>query len=310
MSRLAVWLELDTQFGSGDELTRAALGWLDDGSREWFGPVREALDRDPDPPWRRPERDSVPWGPPGSVWGQLGVTKLVPNSLRVRRSERPPTAKGWAWLTAQLRQHPYAADVQIRVLVDGGPALWLRADTEETSPGWLRLNASTNASDFEPGHPGGERWLALVRGQAERINPGYGQIGIWHAPRGETALENRLPVDFGRNRPQYTVGESRQWLRGYAWVTIAPQELADRLGGVAALRASGVFHEVAQLGQGGVWLQATRYFGQYDVAKATEVFEVLAPVLRPGLPQLPQPAEVERYGPFLLVYEDASTRTR
>src|SRR3954470_18965826 len=101
MSRLAVWSELDTQFGSGDELARAALGWLDDGSREWFGPVREALDRDPDPPWRRPERDSVPWGPPGAVWGQLGVTKLVPNSLRVRRSERPPTAKGWAWLTAQ-----------------------------------------------------------------------------------------------------------------------------------------------------------------------------------------------------------------
>jgi hypothetical protein len=73
---------------------------------------------------------------------------------------------------------------------------------------------------------------------------------------------------------------------------------------MATMPVTGMLHEVAQRGQGGVWLRATNYFGQCDLAKATDVSEVLAPVLRPGLPE---PPEVERHGPYLLVYEDAST---
>jgi hypothetical protein len=69
---------------------------------------------------------------------------------------------------------------------------------------------------------------------------------------GETALEDRLDPNFGRNRPIYTVGESRQWLRGYAWLTIIGQELADRLGSVDVLTASGVFWEVAPMAKSGV----------------------------------------------------------
>jgi hypothetical protein len=302
-----VGMELDVQAGSGDEFAWTAMQWLDTGSRRWLGPAREALDRDPDPPWQ-PAGPAIPTGPPGSVWGQVAVTKLTPNTARVRRIPKPATAKGWAWLATALRQRPWSADIQIRVMEPDGDWIKLHVDTDDdTSPGWLRLNATTSARVFEPGNFDGERWLRLVRWQAERVNPGYGQIGVFHGPGGETTLENCLPVNFGRNRPQYTVGESREWLRGYAWVTILAQELADRLGGVAALRGTGVFREVAQLDKGGVWLQATEYFGQYDLVKAAQVFEVLAPVLRPGLPELPY---LPRYGPYLLVYEDASNRRR
>lgn len=53
---------------------------------------------------------------------------------------------------------------------------------------------------------------------------------------------------------------SRSYLRGYGWLTVCPQELADRLSGAAELRATGAFHEVEELAEGGAWLLATPDF--------------------------------------------------
>jgi hypothetical protein len=72
---------------------------------------------------------------------------------------------------------------------------------------------------------------------------------------------------------------------GTRWLTLVAQELADRLGGVAALERSGAFAQVRQLRAGGVWLLATENFADYGMESAERVFRVLAPVVRPGNPE-------------------------
>jgi hypothetical protein len=84
-----------------------------------------------------------------------------------------------------------------------------------------------------------------------------------------------------RTSPTKTVPRSRP--RGYSWATLVPPELVGELGGIGALRASGAFHEVDELGYGAAWLQATAELGDYDEAAARRVFDVLAPVLIGGM---------------------------
>ena len=72
------------------------------------------------------------------------------------------------------------------------------------------------------------------------------------------------------------------------------------------LRDSGAFWRVDEQPNGAVLLQATERVGDYDLAAAGRVFDVLAPVLPPGLPQ--KPAEWPDDVPWLLVPEDASWR--
>lgn len=53
-----------------------------------------------------------------------------------------------------------------------------------------------------------------------------------------------------RRRKRTSLREGRRFLRGYAWVTVCPAELAVRLGGAAALEDSGAFHRVLPLRAG------------------------------------------------------------
>ncbi|MFJ4467913.1 hypothetical protein ACIP2X_10625 [Streptomyces sp. NPDC089424] len=94
--------------------------------------------------------------------------------------------------------------------------------------------------------------------------------------------------------------ESRSLLRGYSWVTGVPGELAARLGGARALRATGAFHAVRELRGGGLLLQACETLAGYDAHRVRAVFHALAPVLPPGMP-VTDPA---RPG-MRVVFEDA-----
>ncbi|MFE0511116.1 hypothetical protein [Streptomyces sp. NPDC058964] len=86
--------------------------------------------------------------------------------------------------------------------------------------------------------------------------------------------------------------EAREFLRGYAWVTVCPEELAERLGGPAALSDCGAFHRVVPLRAGGVLLQATETPAGYTDEAMERVFRALAPVLPEGEP-CPDPAHPE-----------------
>lgn len=79
--------------------------------------------------------------------------------------------------------------------------------------------------------------------------------------------------------------EARTWLRGYSWITVTPPEIAQRLGGPEALRASGAFAYVEELPHGGLWLRATETADDYDAAAVRKVFDVVAPVLPAGQPR-------------------------
>ena len=79
--------------------------------------------------------------------------------------------------------------------------------------------------------------------------------------------------------------EDRDFLRGYAWVTVCPQELATRLGGQEAMEASGAFCRVVPLEGGGLLLQASETSSGYTDRAMEQVFEALTPVLPGGEPR-------------------------
>ncbi|MEU6138801.1 hypothetical protein ABZ848_00390 [Streptomyces sp. NPDC047081] len=110
-------------------------------------------------------------------------------------------------------------------------------------------------------------------------------------------IEAALTRDLDESLP-----EGRDFLRGYAWVTVCPEELASRLGGHQGLAASGVFHRVIPLRAGGVLLQASETLAGYTDQVMGQVFRVLAPVLPEGQPH-PDPSHPN----LRFVLRDAAT---
>lgn len=82
------------------------------------------------------------------------------------------------------------------------------------------------------------------------------------------------------------------YVRCNSWVTVIAAELAARLGGAAALAASGAFDEVTELPAGQVFLRATPAVQDYEGEPVRRVFETLAPVLLPG--RLPPTRHADR----------------
>lgn len=119
--------------------------------------------------------------------------------------------------------------------------------------------------------------LELLHRVADAADPVYGEIVIGRdTPAPGTELDRAL----GRTARK-SEAAGRELLRGYEWVTICPKELAAKLGGAAALRAGGAFHEVAELSSGALLLRATETPQTYDAAAAQRVAEALSAVL-PG----------------------------
>lgn len=98
-------------------------------------------------------------------------------------------------------------------------------------------------------------------------------------------FSDRANLDIAlRRKPRVFLPAAREELRGYAWLTVCPKELLDRLGGWRELAASGSFHRVIPLPAGGAVLQASKTLAGYSDAVMEGVFMALAPVLPAGLP--------------------------
>ncbi|WP_405555269.1 DUF3396 domain-containing protein [Streptomyces canus] len=123
----------------------------------------------------------------------------------------------------------------------------------------------------------------FLREALEGANPAFGRIEL-NGTVEETNLDAAL-----RRKKRTSMRESRQFLRGYAWVTVCPAELLARLGGASALEASGAFYRVIPLRAGGALLQASETLAGYSDAVMERVFVALAPVLPEGEPH-PDPA--------------------
>jgi hypothetical protein len=144
---------------------------------------------------------------------------------------------------------------------------------------WLLLRVLTLTTPFVEAD-GMAPLLAFVRGVANLGNPVYGEIA-WGNHRRESIFEFAIGID-----PQQALPHARQTLRGYSWLTILPEEIGQNLGGLEALRSSGAFVEVEHLDAGGFWCRATPTVEEYDWAAAEGVFEVLAPALPAGQPNM------------------------
>ncbi|WP_146766135.1 hypothetical protein [Micromonospora saelicesensis] len=75
---------------------------------------------------------------------------------------------------------------------------------------------------------------------------------------------------------------------GPARLTVLSDEMAEQVGGVDRLRASHAFVEVEPLAAGSWWLLATETWDEYGPEQANRLFELLAPVLPAGRPEVTQ----------------------
>ena len=215
------------------ELGPVTWTWFDGWIRALAADAVEELVDLPPRPLRQPER-------PGEASGHVGVRRA--------RSSGPPTvaernasATGLAWLRKELENPPLVAEVRL-VRLDPGAGrsphlLYARANVHPESPGWVQLQTTVSSAVFVD--PGRQRvWLDTLFEQADRHDPGYGQLGFY-CEGGATALEdafdNRVEPPQ-RRYPEHTIGGSRRALRGYSWVTIVPKELASTVDGDKRLR--------------------------------------------------------------------------
>lgn len=98
-----------------------------------------------------------------------------------------------------------------------------------------------------------------------------------------------------------SIAASREFLRGYSWLTVIPKELVARLGGIAALREAPLA-AVYPLTAGGALVLAASTPVEYDDVAMKGLFRTLAPVLPPG-----KPKPVFGYEHIRVVYEDVTT---
>jgi uncharacterized protein YndB with AHSA1/START domain len=180
--------------------------------------------------------------------------------------------------------------------------LTVSVDTNEGDPSWVQLAARGFLPDGEADLSRPEvsdRWAGVVREVAAAADVTFGYVGDGGGTNHGTALEDGLR-SIRRLDGERDAG--RRYLRSYSWITVCSQPVGERLGGAEAVTASGAFARVEQLPKGGLWLQATSRFGDYDLAAMRRVFVAVAPVLPDGVPQ-PDPMESKRYG---LVWENAA----
>jgi hypothetical protein len=162
---------------------------------------------------------------------------------------------------------------------------------------WVYLTAhAVLGQTFDPGVEY-DRWIDFLADVLDDADPGYAEISYDRGWELHTELDNAL-----RRDDRHSVEQSRQQLRGYSWVTVLPRELAERLGGTAAVEAAGAAVEVRRLAAGGLLLRATRTPEQYDEAAMSRLFQLVAPVLPEGLPR-DLPGWPTRHQ---VVYEDAA----
>ena len=182
----------------------------------------------------------------------------------------------WDEFLHRLGRLPDAAGFDERRL--SGPGFRVGLMTERD-----HLDLFSTIDDAVANDPDGERViLATVREVAEMAAPLAVAVAVQGSQR-ETPLE----VAIGRSNTTY-VRRPGETLRNYGWLTVLGDEMAERVGGADRLRASGAFVEVDPLAAGGWWLLATKTWDEYGPEQANRLFELLAPVLPAGRPQLSQ----------------------
>jgi hypothetical protein len=291
---------------AGEEMGEVAYRWLDEVSKARAPEVRAAV---VDLPARIPRGEL---GRPGDAFGYLRIDRW-PEGRPRRHWERVPSRAGLEWLREELADVPRTVTLTLGRLDDrghrAGDTVTVLVDRHAVAPDVMVLSTylrESELTDAETGAAAQRSYLELLSSFADRTNPAYGHIAYIHD--GKTAFEfglrnvHKVPPLEWWSHPR-TLACCREALRGYAWLTILPQDLLGRVGGLQALSDSGAFVEVRQLSHGGVWLLATTDYREFDDAALLRVFQAVAPALRPGpiTPYPPAPGKP----PLRVIAQDA-----
>jgi hypothetical protein len=258
--------------------------------RAWFGGAFEAMGGElrqrllaveplsDDLLRRRPRND--PYGQPGDVWSH--VMTGVRGARGIRNRANAFSTAAWQKFLTGMDKVPATGELNICTLDQHGfphglPAMRVHSEFHDEDERWLFLWVLFGPDLLQdPGYQ--QETLSFARTFANRYNPSYGEVS-YNLGGLDTAFEQRFTL-----RPSRTILSSRSVLRGYSWLTICPQEIGDRLGGLQALRSSAAFAEVEPLDAGGYWLLATSDYRGFDAATAERIFQVVAPALPRGKP--------------------------
>ncbi len=297
--------ELCLQASSRATFARLARDWLIGGRSRLFAELDRVLST-AGPAAEAPE-DDAPWGRPGGVWARL-LVRQQPQA--VGGVSTPYSQRAWRrTLDGLERSHPFLVRLEMTPLGPDGhpvaaePAV-LSVQRSQHDPRWARFEAQAPAD--LAGRPGAAAadgplaWMDFLREQAVAVGADYGHVSD-DATSSGTALERAVR---GAAAEPPGIPRCREVLRGYSWVTIVARPLVARLGGAAALAASGCFSEVSPLPGGPVLVRATPALEDYRGSAVRRAFGVLAPVLLPGRPD----AEAVSGSPVRLVLDADASR--
>jgi hypothetical protein len=292
--------ELDIAYSCAQEFGAIALEWLTEGVSVLAAGISEKILAGPAlaQPYAEEVTDEadprfVLRVPP--LWGEIQVLYSPRDRLYAKPYSRT-SLKRLTALAPELRE----ASVELRA-ADGAGVTRCRLDVvrDGEDSGHARLLVLISRSpdgDITADRPE----VAFMKSFAGRPALAFGHVSrVSDPPAGQTDLEQALI-----RRVWDSLREWDRYLRGYSWVTVVPQVLARQVGGLDGLRASGAFVVVDQLPGGVVWLQATDRWSGYQGDRVERVFEALAPVLPPGMPQpdLPRmPGSID----YLVSWRDA-----
>jgi hypothetical protein len=276
-------VELDCRVGQPDDFARLATAWLTEAKAELFPEYEAGLAAEPAAKGPDEKDPDAPWGPPHGLCAQMLVQRVPYGvNLRLARYSR----RNWRrLLNGFAASPPYHFLLLLHPLnarglpVEQENAVSVEFHRLPGDPEWASFAISAPAA-LVP-WPGSEaiqrRWLDFLATWAVRLDASYGHLTDDADTVYGTALERvlNLPLD-------QTVPRCGETLRGYTWVTLCSPDVAGRLGGPEALRASGAFHEVTELPGGRLLLRATPRLEQYTGDTAARVLRALAPVLPHG----------------------------
>jgi hypothetical protein len=276
-------LELDCRTGRAEDFARSATAWLTEARAEIFPEYETGLAAEPAARGPDEEDPNAPWGPPHGVCAQLLVQRAA-RGPRMRQSRY--TRRTWQRLLSGLAASPpYKCVLLMHQLdgrghpVDDEHAVSVEFHRPSEHPEWVRFAASAPSAlvPWQGSEEVQQRWLDLLAAWAVRLDAVYGHLTDDADPAFGTALERMLSL-----APDDTVPNSDRTLRGYSWGTLCSPKVAERVGGPAALRASGAFHEVTEVPGGRLLLRATPTLEQYTADAPSRVLRALAPALPPG----------------------------
>ena len=292
--------ELVAEVESPEAFDGLARGWLTGCMDEVCGLLSQKLRTDPvtEVSVRSVDEEGrIRQGGPNQVLGEL-------HTYRKRFGFNPErllySPRSWDRFLDSLSRNP--AGVHVRMIPldrdgfrsqSGWCGIGVRWDRR--CPGWARFSFTVGVgqlTDWTESVEIQESWAGFVRRKAGQMAVYAGGMtdDIW--PGQDTALQ-RATQSVPSNL-LLKICQSREVLLGYSWVTVVAPEVAARLGGAAAMSATGAFCEVEEMPGGALWLRSTPVINDFTGDRVRKVFEALAPVLITGTAKIEYRGEMFR----------------